>query len=154
MEVEKENFDDYFSKNRVTDDTEHTEAPLSKTVRFDEKLENVNVLTPKDSLDQSEASSTTTTTSDTDEKEEDEDITPEYPTVSDRITDYMNKRDISDDETNEVIKRDITPRPDSNISLTESEDLPPPLPPLPPLNKKSSDFLLLIKFSLFLLNIF
>jgi hypothetical protein len=76
-------------------------------------------------------------------------MTPKFPTISDRITDYMNKKDVIDDETNEAIKREITPRPDSNISLTESEDLPPPLPPLPPLNKKSSNFLLLIKFYLF-----
>jgi hypothetical protein len=134
---EKKNYDDYFSKNKSTEDTEQSEAPLSKTVRFDENLENVNVLTPKDSLEQSESSSTT---SDTDENE-DEHMAPTFPTISDRISDHMNKKDTSDDETNDVEMRSVIPRPDSNISLTESEDLPPPLPPLPPLNKKSSNFL-------------
>ncbi|CAF4923502.1 unnamed protein product, partial [Rotaria magnacalcarata] len=33
----------------------------------------------------------------------------------------------------------VVHEPESHISSTESEDLPPPLPPLPPLNKKSSN---------------
>jgi hypothetical protein len=135
---DEQNYDDYFSKQQQPpkdEDAESIEQSLSKTVRFDENINNVAVLTPKDSLERSESISI----GDSDDND-DEEITPNFQTVSDRITDHINteyKHD--DDETAEVTIRNIAPRPDSHISLTESEDLPPPLPPLPPMNKKSSN---------------
>ncbi|CAF2921615.1 unnamed protein product [Rotaria sp. Silwood2] len=136
-ESNQENYDNYFTQNKPIENT--SETSLSKTVRFDENIEKVAVLTPKDSLDESMAS---TTTSDTDDIE-DENMTSNFQPVSDRITDFMNEKEtngnkVKDNETNEVITRNITHQKESHISSTESEDLPPPLPPLPPLNKKSS----------------
>ncbi|CAF1147757.1 unnamed protein product [Rotaria sp. Silwood1] len=142
-ESDGEDYDKYFSKHKSTEET--SAAPLSKTVRFDENIEKVAVLTPKDSLNESLAS---TTTSDTDEIEDEDDMTPNFQTISDRITDFMHVKDTKekennddkkiDNETNEATTHNITHQPENHISSTESEDLPPPLPPLPPLNKKST----------------
>ncbi|CAF3662573.1 unnamed protein product [Rotaria sordida] len=135
---EQENYDNYFDKHKPTEDT--SETPISKTVRFDENIEKVAVLTPQDSLDGSAAS---TTSSDTDDIEDEEDTTLNFQTVNDRITDYMseketNKKETNEDKTDEVTTRNTTHPPETRITSTESEDLPPPLPPLPPLTKKSS----------------
>jgi hypothetical protein len=143
----KENYDDYFSKNQST---EHVETSIPKNVRFDDdNIENVAVLTPKDSLDRSESLSTP----DDDDPDgiDDEDITTNLQMVSDRIADHMNAREITNNnnEPTEVTVQRIIPRPESEISLTDSEDLPPPLPPLPPLNKKSSNICLFISIQLF-----
>ena len=130
-EDEKDNYDDYFSKNQPI---EHGDTSPPRIVRFDDNIENVAVVTPKDSLDdQSESPDTP--------NDFDEDITTNLQTVSDRITDYMHAKEISNkNEPTEMTMHNSIPRPDSEISLTDSEDLPPPLPPLPPLNKKSSHF--------------
>jgi hypothetical protein len=135
IENENENYDSYFSKYQTTENTESIEIPSPKVVRFDDNLQNVNIITPKDSLNQSESS---TTTSDSDETD-DEHTTPNLRTFND----HRNEKEAKDNETTEVIMRNSNPRPESNISLTESEDLPPPLPPLPPLNNKPSNFLFL-----------
>ena len=131
-ESEKENYDDYFTQHRQNEDPE---VPSSKTVRFDKNIEQVAVLTPKDSLDQL---STSSTTSDTDEME-DIILTSDFQAVSDRITDYMNVKETDNNETSEVTKCEVLHSPESHISLTESEDLPPPLPLLPPIHKKKSN---------------
>ncbi len=88
----------------------------------------MTVITPKESINLSESSSTTTNDSD---ETDDEDVTPNIRT--------NNENERNDHKLPDVIMRNITPRPESNISLTESEDLPPPLPPLPPLNNKPSN---------------
>ncbi|CAM4786372.1 unnamed protein product [Rotaria magnacalcarata] len=132
-ENENENYDKYFSQQKSA---ENTEGPSAKTVRFDENIEKVTVLTPKDSLEGSiEASSTADSTDDTDNEE----IPASFPMVNDRITDFMNEEETNNTiKRTEVVSRHVVHEPESHISSTESEDLPPPLPPLPPLNKKST----------------
>ncbi|CAF0963550.1 unnamed protein product [Adineta steineri] len=132
---EKDNYDDYFAQQQQSN--EQNEASLSKTVRFDENINNVAVLTPKDSLDRTESSDTPI---DSDDDDGMEGITLNLRAPSDRIADHMNETETDyKNETIEVKTTTSIPRPESNISLTDSEeDLPPPLPPLPPLNKKSS----------------
>ncbi|CAF4995922.1 unnamed protein product, partial [Rotaria socialis] len=50
----------------------------------------------------------------------------------------MNEKETNNTiKTTEVVTRHVVHEPESHISSTESEDLPPPLPPLPPLNKKT-----------------
>ena len=141
---EQDNYDDYFSKKVPSEDDKATDVPSSKSVRFDENIEKVAVLTPKDSLDASESPSSKDSDDDDDD---DADGDHEFnlrtvntlQTVSDRITDHMNGSDVQEQETTEVQAHKNPPRLDSQISLTESEDLPPPLPSLPPLpNSKSN----------------
>lgn len=139
---EQDNYDDYFAKQVPREEDKATDGPLSKSVRFDENIEKVAVLTPKDSLDASESPSS----KDSDDDDDDADGDTEFnlrtvntlQTVSDRITDHMNGSDVQEQETTQVQIHRNPPRPESQISLTESEDLPPPLPSLPPLpNSKS-----------------
>jgi hypothetical protein len=134
-----ENYDSYFSKYQPTEMTESIEPPSTKTVRFNDNLQNIAVITPKDSLEQSESSSSSTTTSDSDET--DNEYTPSNVETNHN---HFNEKETNNNNTNEVTMRSVIPRPESNISLTESEDLPPPLPPLPPLNNKPSNFLLFL----------
>ncbi len=50
----------------------------------------------------------------------------------------IEEKQTNDHETNEVIVRSTATRLESNVSSTESQDLPPELPRLPPLNKPSN----------------
>ncbi|CAF3470765.1 unnamed protein product [Rotaria socialis] len=132
-ENENDNYDKYFSQQKPA---ENSEGHSTKTVRFDDNIEKVAVLTPKDSLEESleEASSTTDSADDTDNEE----IPANFSMVNDRITDFMNEKETNNTiKTTEVVTRHVVHEPESHIS-TESEDLPPPLPPLPPLNKKTT----------------
>lgn len=136
-ENEEDNYDNYFSKQKRTSDTE---PQSSKSVRFDENIEKVNVLTPKDSLEGSIASSTP---SDTDEDTDNEEIPSNFNTITDRISDFMdedqmNQQKMNNNKIDQVVKRNVIHQEEKHLSTTESEDLPPPLPPLPPLNKKTS----------------
>ncbi|CAF1055519.1 unnamed protein product [Adineta ricciae] len=134
-EIEEENYDDYFNQNQVKGENE---VPSNKTVRFDENnIENVAVLTPKDSLEESETPQTPPD-SDDDDDDDEEHIAINLRMASDRITDHMNDNNINyEEKPAEAIVNKTVLRPESEISLADSEDLPPPLPPLPPLNKKS-----------------
>lgn len=134
---ENENYDDYFTNHTPNGNGESTENPSSKTVRFSEKLTNVAMITPKASLNVSDSG----TTSDSDDSDDDNDVQEtnhHHPHHSNHQT---NGHMINDHQPPEVITRTIAPRPESNISITESVDLPPPLPPLPPLNNKPSKIL-------------
>lgn len=134
-EVEKDNYDDYFSQYQSNGNTETNELTSSKTVRFSENLQNIAVITPKDSIIQSE--SVSGTTSDSDETD-DEEKPSNLPTINKRII----ENEINDYDSTKTSTQNFTPRPDSIISLTGSEDyLPPPLPRLPPIDNKSSDFI-------------
>lgn len=130
--IEKEDYNDYFANHQSNENTETMEFPLSKTVRFSDKLHSITDITPKDSYHQSQSS---VTTSDTDEIDEKETIS-DLPTIGNHII----ESELNHNDSFETSMRNIVPRPDSIISLTESEDLPPPLPPLPPLNNKPSNF--------------
>lgn len=144
---ENENYDQYFADYGTNENGESVENPTSKTVRFSEKLTNVAMITPKASLNVSDSP----TTSDSDETDDD---TDEKQTKNSQTNHHQQHQHLNN-QTNghaihdqqpppEVIIRNIsTPRLESNISITESVDLPPPLPPLPPLNNKPSKFLLL-----------
>ena len=138
---EEDNYDDYFPKSAPREEDKTTDLPLSKSVRFDENIEQVAVLTPKDSLDASE--SPRSKDSDDDDSDDDNDFNAQTVNTlriaSDRITDHMNDSEVQEEERPEVQSRRIVPRPESEISLTESEDLPPPLPPLPPLPNSRSN---------------
>ena len=132
---ENENHDDHFTNYGMNGNAELNENSLSKTVRFSEKLTNVAMITPKDSLNISESpppSDSYQTDDDSDEHETP--ITTNSHTNYNPFNDQTNHHPVP-----EVIMRTAPPRPDSNISITESEDLPPPLPPLPRINDRSSN---------------
>ena len=133
-QVQTENYDHYFSQFQNTGNNHSIESPSLKTVRFSEKLPDIAVITPKNSLNVSD-SSTTTSDSDGTDDDDDDDVKTHVQTNQN----HFNGQ--NDHQTPEVAMRNITPRPESNISLTESVDLPPPLPPLPPMNNKPSNFL-------------
>ena len=126
-----DNYDDYFSQHQPREETDPTESALSKTVRFDATLEKVATMTPKDSLEPSDSSSLSDS-----EALRDDDTMMTLSSVSDRISDHMNSENAKHDEPVQSRMTDVILRPESEISLAESEDLPPPLPPLPPMNKK------------------
>ncbi|CAF4232786.1 unnamed protein product [Rotaria sp. Silwood2] len=127
---DKENYDDYFTKQQLN---ENTEQSLAKSAHFDDNQKNVQASTSlKDNLNASESS----TTSDSDIVEVNE-IAPTFETISDHMqTSYVNvdETDVKIELPNELIER----TPHMVTVESESEDLPPPLPPLPPLNNKSS----------------
>lgn len=134
---ENENHDDHFPHYGMNGNAELNENSLSKTVRFSEKLTNVAMITPKDSLNISESPppSDSDQIDDDDSDEHETPITTNSHTNQNPFTDQTNHHPIP-----EVIMRNTPPRPDSNISITESEDLPPPLPPLPRINDRPSNF--------------
>jgi hypothetical protein len=131
-----EDYDNYFSKYQSTENTEPIEALSSKTVRFSDNLNNVAVITPQNSINQSQS---LTTTSDSDETD-DESTAPNIQTTNNHVIEKEPNNNETDED--EVTMRNNASRALSNVSLTESADLPPPLPPLPPLNSKPSNFLL------------
>ena len=136
----QENYDDYFANAPANnEDSTSASAASPKNVRFDENIEQVNVLTPKDSLDNSEATSTSDSDEDDDHHHE---LGNGFPTMSDRISDHMNGESILHQPVvTKVEARSIQQQPESEISLDESEDLPPPLPSLPPMHGKKGSFL-------------
>jgi prune family protein 2 len=127
-EAKKENYDDYFSKYETPKNSQLVESPTLKSVRFSDKLPNVAVLTPKQSINLSESSKSTSTNDSDETDDDDEDKTTNH--------DQINENETNDHQLPDVIMRNNTSRPESNVSITESVDLPPPLPPLPPLNNK------------------
>lgn len=133
--TESENYDDYFTNARLySEEKPPASSPSPKNVRFHENIEQVNVLTPKDSLDNSE----TTDPSDSDE-DNDHHVENGFTTMSDRISDHIISESIlHEPPVTTVDNRQVKPRPESEISLAESDDLPPPLPPLPPLHGKKT----------------
>lgn len=125
---ENDNHDDHFPNYTMNGHGESNENLPSKTVRFSEKLTNVAMITPKDSLNISESPPP----SDSDQTDDDTDEHEPPNTTNPFSVNHHHP-------TGEVILRTAPPRPDSNISMTESEDLPPPLPPLPRINDRPSN---------------
>jgi hypothetical protein len=135
-EHEQENYDSYFPKqSSINKNTNTVEVVTPKNVRFNETTEEVIVHVPKDSLDG--------TSSDSDaldvDNDDDELAFPTLSTLNDRISDHLKIDSGNNDGTIEMQLDKTRAQPDSEISLTESDDLPPPLPPLPPLHNKKSN---------------
>ena len=132
---ESDNYDKYFSEAAL-ETAKNPETSLPKTVHFGDEQTEVEVF-PKDSLNGSEASGSDNDDVKEQQNDDDQYQIDSFPVPSDRIADHMNVNGFENDYTPRTALASKSPRVDSEISLTNSDDLPPPLPQLPPMLGKT-----------------